>query len=153
MITISDTPFEPADALKDFSKSSAGAGGIVSFSGHVRPHAKSGPVSTLYLEAHPAMTLRGIEQAVSEANTRWTLIATRVIHRIGSILPNEAIVFVATAAEHRRPAFQAADFLMDYLKTDAIFWKKEAGPHGTQWIEPRPEDYADKARWHEAKNG
>ena len=147
MITLTDQAFDPADALRDFTATSHGAGGIVSFSGHVRPQSGSGAVSALHLESHPVMTERGIEDAAKQAGEQWSLIATRIIHRVGTIATGEAIVFVATAATHRREAFLAADYLMDYLKTDAIFWKKETGPSGDVWIEPRQQDYTDRARW------
>ena len=113
----------------------------------MRPLAHDGPVDTLYLEAHPVMTERGIETAIKNARTRWSLQSARVIHRIGMMKPGDAIVFVATSAKHRRSAFLAADYLMDYLKTEAVFWKKESGPGGAKWIEPRTEDYEDGARW------
>lgn len=147
MITLSETPFDPSVALADFTTRADGAGAIVSFTGLVRPKAKSGPVSTLTLQAYSPMTEQGIETAVSTAQARWPLKASMVIHRIGDMAPGEPIVFVATASDHRRAAFEAADFLMDYLKTEAVFWKKETGPDGSHWIEPRAEDYADSARW------
>lgn len=147
MITLTETPFNPADALRDFTNQAKGAGGIVSFSGHVRPASNSGTVEILHLQAYSPMTERGIEHAAKAAKSRWPLIGLRIIHRTGDMHPGEPIVFVAAAAAHRRAAFQAADFLMDYLKTKAIFWKKETGPQGERWIEPRPEDYEDSARW------
>lgn len=147
MISVTDTPFDPSKILRDFTAASTGAGGIVSFSGHVRGEAKSSPVTSLYLEAYSPMTKQGIEAAATEAKNRWSLIGLTIIHRIGNMAPGDPIVFVATAATHRRAAFEAADFLMDYLKTKAIFWKKETGPNGSRWIEPRAEDYSDSARW------
>ena len=147
MIAISNTSFEPAEALRAFTAKSHGAGGIVSFTGHVRPSSKAGVVTSLYLQAYSPMTERGIEAAAQDAKSRWDLINLRIIHRIGEMAPGDPIVFVATASPHRRAAFEAADFLMDYLKTKAIFWKKETGPDGAHWIEPRAEDYADSARW------
>ena len=93
------------------------------------------------------MTERGINQAVKDASERWPLESASVIHRIGVILPGEPIVFVATSSAHRRDAFEAADFLMDYLKTKAVFWKKEVTCEGEFWIEPRLSDYADAKRW------
>lgn len=151
MITLTTAPFSPSDMLRDFTAISSGAGGIVSFSGHVRPDTPDGPVEALHLEAHPVMTERGMQDALTRAKSKWPLISAQIIHRIGTILPGEAIVFVAAASTHRRDAFQAADFLMDYLKTEAIFWKKETGSTGAHWIEPRSQDYADNARW--AQNG
>ena len=157
MITVSETVFDPGEALRAFTQSCPDAGGIVSFTGHVRPTAKSGPaaksgpVECLHLQVYSPMTEQGIEATAQEAKERWPLIDLRIIHRIGDMAPGEAIVFVATASAHRRAAFEAADFLMDYLKTKAIFWKRETGEHGSRWIEPRPEDYSDSARW--ATNG
>ncbi|MEO1100262.1 MAG: molybdenum cofactor biosynthesis protein MoaE [Pseudomonadota bacterium] len=147
MITLSDTSFDPGAALADFTARAEGAGAIVSFTGLVRPDARTGAVNTLTLQAYSPMTERGIKAAVSEAETRWPLNASMVIHRVGDMAPGEPIVFVATASAHRRAAFEGADFLMDYLKTEAVFWKKETGPTGSTWIEPRDEDYADSARW------
>lgn len=147
MMTVSDAPFDPADALREFTRAAEGAGGIVSFTGHVRPTSRQGPVRTLHLQAYSPMTEQGIEAAATEAKQRWPLIALQIIHRTGDMAPGDAIVFVAAASTHRRAAFEATDFLMDYLKTEAIFWKKETGPDGSVWIEPRSEDHADKARW------
>jgi len=139
VITITDKAFDPADALSDFAKTCPDAGGIVSFSGHVRPTSKSGEVKTLHLQAYSPMTEQGIETAIQDAKSRWSLMGLCIIHRTGDMAPGEPIVFVAAASAHRRAAFEAVDFLMDYLKTKAIFWKKETGTAGTQWIEPRPE--------------
>ncbi|MEO0549100.1 MAG: molybdenum cofactor biosynthesis protein MoaE [Pseudomonadota bacterium] len=147
MIDLLEAPFDPAEALGEFNAQIAGAGAVVSFSGHVRPAAASGPVTTLYLQAYSPLTENGIREAVERAKARWPLSAVRVIHRIGEMQPGEAIVFVAAASAHRRAAFEAADFLMDYLKTEAVFWKKETGAQGASWIEPRTEDYKDRARW------
>lgn len=147
MINLRDTGFDPAEALREFTDNARGAGAIVSFTGLVRPEAASGPVKRLHLQAYSPMTERGIEQAVSEAQARWQLDNLQIIHRTGDMEPGEPIVFVATASAHRRAAFEAADFLMDYLKTEAVFWKKETGEDGDVWIEPRAADYADAARW------
>lgn len=147
MIRLLDSPFDPGEELTRFSAAAAGSGGIVSFTGLVRPQAKGSAVQSLFLQAYSPMTERGIEQAALEARKRWALTGLAIIHRTGNIAPGEPIVFVATAAPHRRAAFEAADFLMDYLKTEAVFWKKEVTEAGEQWIEPRPEDYRDAARW------
>lgn len=147
MIELTDQPFAPADALKAFEEGARGAGAIVTFTGLVRDLAAGGPVRGLYLEAYRGLTERGIAEAVAAARARWPLDAVRVIHRIGEMAPHDAIVFVAAASAHRRAAFEAADFLMDYLKTEAVFWKKETGPDHARWIEPRAQDYDDRARW------
>lgn len=147
MIRLLGTPFDPGEELTRFSAAAAGSGGIVSFTGLVRAQAKGSAIRSLFLQAYSPMTERGIEQAAQEARRRWALTGLSIIHRTGSMAPGEPIVFVATAAPHRRAAFEAADFLMDYLKTEAVFWKKEVTEAGDQWIEPRPEDYRDAARW------
>ncbi len=119
----------------------------MSFIGLVRDHASTGDVTTLHLQAYSPMTENGIQQAVANANERWDLCGVHIIHRTGDMAPGDPIVFVAAASAHRRSAFEAADFLMDYLKTEAIFWKKEATSSGTHWIDPRAEDYTDSERW------
>lgn len=146
-VRLIEHPFDPGTELSAFSRRARGAGGVVSFSGHVRPKADGVTVSSLVLEAHPALTLKGMADANEDASGRWPLIDSEIIHRHGVIGPGEAIVFVAAASAHRRAAFEAADFLMDYLKTKAVFWKKELGPSGHRWIEPRVEDYEDAVRW------
>ena len=147
MITLTDQPFHAAGALEAFERSVEEAGAIVSFSGLVRPHASGGHVETLHLQAYSPLTENGIADAVQAARERWDLTGVRVIHRIGDMQPGDTIVFVGTASAHRRAAFEAADFLMDYLKTEAVFWKREVTGTGSQWIEPRQEDYLDNARW------
>lgn len=147
MLDLLDQPFDPADALRQFNTAIGGAGAVVSFTGHVRPQANGAEVKTLFLQAYSPLTENGIEQAIASAKTRWPLSAVRIIHRIGEMQPGATIVFVAAASAHRRAAFEAADFLMDYLKTEAVFWKKEIGAGGSVWIEPRAEDYQDSARW------
>lgn len=147
VIRLSQSHFVPADALRAFEETIDGAGAVVSFAGYVRPKVGPDKVKALHLQAYSPMTENGIKAAIETAQTRWPLIATSIIHRIGQIKPHEPIVFVACASAHRRAAFEAADFLMDYLKTRAIFWKQEVTDRQTRWIEPRAEDYQDVARW------
>ena len=147
VIKLTDSPFDAAEALRDFEKSAMGAGAIVSFTGLVRDTSKLGKVKTLHLQAYSPMTEHGMAKAAADANARWPLDELLIIHRIGDLAPGEPIVFVATASAHRRAAFEAADFLMDYLKTEAVFWKKETTDSGAHWVEPRPEDYEDRNRW------
>lgn len=144
---LTSQPFNPSEALAKFTEECAGAGGIVSFLGCVRPTSTKGRVHKLHLEAYPAMTERGIRAAVRQAKTSWSLTGVRIIHRTGDVFVGEPIVFVAAASVHRRDSFEAADFLMDYLKTEAIFWKKETTDLGETWIEPRDQDYSDALRW------
>ncbi|MEM9739931.1 MAG: molybdenum cofactor biosynthesis protein MoaE [Pseudomonadota bacterium] len=138
----------PGELLGAFQSSLEVSGGVVSFCGQVRPINGAGQtVTTLHLQAHPSLTDAGILNAKAEAHSRWPLEASMIRHRIGDMAPGDTIVFVATASAHRRAAFESADFLMDYLKTKAVFWKKEITDTGAAWIEPRREDHSDYARW------
>lgn len=147
MLKLSQEIIDAPALLRAFEQRVDGAGAIVTFSGTVRPKSASGPVNSLYLQAYPEMTEPGIKQAIETAQSRWPLTGVHVVHRIGDMLPGETIVFVAAASAHRRAAFEAADFLMDYLKTEAVFWKREDTDHGSAWIEPRANDYDDAKRW------
>ncbi|HVI31210.1 molybdenum cofactor biosynthesis protein MoaE [Phenylobacterium sp.] len=145
MITLSDQPFEPGELLSEFARGRAEVGAVATFTGLAR--AEEGATDILELEAYPGFTEHEIGKIADEARTRFGLQDLRILHRVGKIAPGEPIVFVATASRHRRQAFEACDFLMDYLKSRAPFWKKEHGPGGARWIEPRAEDHADVARW------
>lgn len=146
-IRISADSFDPEAEIAAFRSTLYNAGGMVSFTGLVRPAGSGGAVRTLNLQHYPGMTERGIDEMLGEVASRWPLEAALVIHRVGAVLPHETIVLVVTASEHRRAAFEAADLLMDYLKSRALFWKSETSAEGKVWIEPRDEDYADAARW------
>ena len=147
MIKISEIPFDPNAEQAAFENVSSVAGAIVSFLGKVRGEGGRDPVLALELEHYPGVTERSISEIAARARERWRLDAMLIIHRVGRLEPGEPIVLVCTSAQHRRDAFQAADFLMDYLKTDALFWKKEVRHSGALWVEPRPADYQDRERW------
>lgn len=147
MILVSADEIDAAARLRAFEAEAGDAGAVVSFSGLVRPSSGQGDVKILHLQAYSPMTENGIEAAMAEAKDRWPLSNAVVVHRIGDMRPGETILFVATASKHRRAAFEAADFLMDYLKTKAVFWKREKTESTEVWIEPRDEDYADATRW------
>jgi molybdopterin synthase catalytic subunit len=138
-------PFEPGALLSAFCAGRAETGAVVSFTGIAR--AETGAVTFLELEAYPGFTDAEIARIARAAAERFGVNDILIVHRIGKIAPSEAIVFVATASAHRRAAFEAADHLMDYLKSRAPFWKKEHGPDGARWIEPTEQDLADAARW------
>jgi len=104
-------------------------------------------LETLVLEHHPRLTERSLRDIASDAASRFEVSHVRVVHRCGEIRPGEPIVFAGAAASHRRAAFEAADYLMDRLKTEAVFWKREEGASGSRWIEPTEADYADRRRW------
>ena len=146
MSFLSSDPIDPVALLDAFSRSLDGIGAIVSFTGVVRGE---GGVTALWLDYHPQLTEQAIEATSEQASARFALDALAVVHRIGSVGPGEPIVFVAAAAKHRRAAFDAVDAVMDRLKTDVPFWKRETDAVGTRWIEARPEDHRDRARWEE----
>ncbi|MGV6819680.1 MAG: molybdenum cofactor biosynthesis protein MoaE [Parvularcula sp.] len=147
-VCLSANSIDPEQRLAHFRRQHNDAGAIVSFTGTVRPQTKSGaPVRQLFLQHYPGFTEQEIGRIAEAATTSWDLLAIEVVHRTGAIEPGEPIVFVATAALHRRAAFEAADFAMDALKTDAPFWKKEITDDGEVWIEPRAEDHQDRTRW------
>jgi molybdopterin synthase catalytic subunit len=145
MISLTDQSFDPGPLLSGFCRGRAETGAVASFTGLAR--AEGGETKILELEAYPGFTEAQIGAIAETARTRFDLQDLMIIHRIGQIAPGEPIVFVATAAAHRRAAFEACDYLMDYLKSRAPFWKKEHGPDGARWIEPRAQDHEDIARW------
>lgn len=150
MLRVSEDVIDAAALLRSFEQRADQAGAIVTFSGQVRSHAADANVKELFLQAYQAMTESGICEAMAIAEQRWPLDHQMVVHRTGAMRPGDTIVFVATASAHRRAAFEAADFLMDYLKTKAVFWKKEVTDQGVAWIEPRDDDYQDAQRWEQS---
>ncbi|WP_425409056.1 molybdenum cofactor biosynthesis protein MoaE [Hyphococcus sp.] len=149
MIKITDKPFDPGAEVANFERAAKGAGAVVSFLGKVREEANSEKVTSLFLEHYPGVTENSIAKIETAAQKRWAIKNTLIIHRVGALTPGEPIVMVCVASAHRRDAFEAADFLMDYLKTEAMFWKKEIRGASEAWIEPRDEDYKDAQRWRE----
>jgi molybdopterin synthase catalytic subunit len=147
MIRIEARPFDPGAELAAFADRVAGAGAMVSFTGLVRGRSDGAQVSGLELEHYPALTEKTIAAIGEEARKRFDLAGLAIVHRHGAMAPGDPIVFVAAAAEHRRAAFEAVDYMMDRLKTEAPFWKREQGPQGARWIEARPADLEDRARW------
>ena len=141
-------PFDPSVELANLIEAASNDGAVVSFVGVARPQSKDGAnVDRLVLEHHPRLTLKSLEDIAVEAAERFDVSQVRVVHRCGEIAAGEPIVFAAAASPHRRAAFEAADYLMDRLKTEAVFWKREEGPAGSNWIEPTETDYADRGRW------
>jgi molybdopterin synthase catalytic subunit len=145
MIRLSDQPLDPGALLSEFTRGRTETGAVATFTGIAR--AEKGATSILELEAYPGFTEAEIGRIAEQARGRFALDDFAILHRVGKITPGEPIVFVATAAGHRRAAFEACDFLMDYLKSRAPFWKKEHGPDGERWIEPTAQDHADRERW------
>jgi molybdopterin synthase catalytic subunit len=146
MVELGEHAIDPTARLTSFAERAAGAGAIVSFQGIVRSEGGKA-VEALFLDHAPALTIRAIEGAVHEACDRWRLVDCCVIHRVGRVAVGETVLFAATAAAHRREAFEACDFLVDFLKTEAPFWKREIRRGGEAWIEPTARDYSDRDRW------
>jgi molybdopterin synthase catalytic subunit len=145
MIRLTFDPFDSGAVLTEFCRDRSETGAVATFTGLAR--AEQGATTVLELEAYPGFTEAEIGKIAEQARARFGLHDFAILHRVGKIGPGEPIVFVATAAGHRRAAFEACDFLMDYLKSKAPFWKKEHGPDGERWIEPTAQDHADRQRW------
>ena len=124
-----------------------GVGAVAAFVGTVRDVSEGQGVQRMELEHYPGMTEKSIEAMIDEAERRFRIRAARVIHRVGPLAPSDQIVMVAVTSAHRGEAFQACEFLMDYLKTQAPFWKKEHTPQGARWVDARSSDDAALARW------
>ena len=147
-ISIQEKDFDIAAELAALRGSSSKIGALVSFVGLVRDFSKDAQIENIFLEHYPGMTEKALDKIIQEATVRWNLLGTRVIHRIGSLLPNDQIVLVATAALHRGEAFAACEFIIDYLKTAAPFWKREQTGQGAQWLETRDSDVQRMKHWH-----
>lgn len=141
-------PIDVATEWGAFSGRASGAGAVVTFTGVTRGEDEEGrPIESLFLDHYPGMTETSLERIAGDASRRHEVLDVEIIHRCGDVPAGETIVFVAAAARHRRAAFLAADEMMDRLKTEAMFWKKERTPGGTRWIEPTAHDRDDAARW------
>ena len=145
-VKVQDAAFDPAAELAGFAAGRTDIGAVVTFSGLVRDDS-GGRLHEMVIEHYPGMTERAITAIGQEAAQRWNLGAWLVIHRHGSMAPGEVIMMVATAARHRADAFAAAEFLMDYLKSRAPFWKKEITRDGADWVAARAQDEAALKRW------
>ncbi|UGY05383.1 molybdenum cofactor biosynthesis protein MoaE [Bradyrhizobium quebecense] len=146
-IRIQEADFDVAAEIAGLSKGRTDVGAVVSFSGICRGSEQGEPIAALTLEHYPGMAEAEIARHADEAMARWPLQGLTIIHRFGRIAPGENIVLVVTASAHRQAAFEAAEFLMDYLKTNAPFWKREESARGTSWIEAQGHDDAATARW------
>lgn len=137
-----------------FSSNAANEGAIASFAGIARPSTVDGDtVATLFLDHHPRLTLASMQEIATAARERFPIQRLRIVHRHGAVAPGEAIVFVAAAAAHRRAALEAVDYMMDRLKTDAVFWKREERNDGGEWIEPTDADRQARSRWGTDRGG
>ncbi len=146
-IRIQQEDFDTALEIAALSKGRADVGAVVSFSGICRGDEKGEAIAALTLEHYPGMAEAEIRRHAEQAMARWPLQGLTVIHRFGRLRPGENIVLVVTASQHRHAAFEAAEFLMDYLKTSAPFWKREESTRGANWVEAQSRDDAAAARW------
>lgn len=152
-VSIQTEDFDLSTEVAQLRATNKGVGAVCSFIGTVRDRNDGQLVSTLELEHYPGMTEKAIEAMIDEAHLRFDILGARVVHRVGLLQPLDQIVLVAVSSAHRGQSFQACEFLMDYLKTQAPFWKKEQTPEGARWVDARVSDDAALARWGiEARN-
>ncbi|WP_024850144.1 molybdopterin synthase catalytic subunit MoaE [Hydrogenovibrio kuenenii] len=149
-IKIQQEDFDLSTEIKALREGHKDIGAVVSFIGTVRDINEGDDISVLELEHYPGMTEKALEAIRLQAHERWPLQSSLIIHRIGEMMPCDQIVLVAVSSRHREAAFEAAHFIMDYLKTNAPFWKKETFPDGeTRWVDARVSDKEAEARWHQ----
>ena len=139
--------FDPGREVNAMHAANVGVGAVVGFVGYVRDFNDGREVAGMFLEHYPGMTEKALLKIVDEANGRWPLLKVEVLHRTGALEPGEPIVFVGVASAHRQAAFDACNFIMDYLKTRAPFWKKETTGEGPRWVEGKASDQAAAKRW------
>jgi molybdopterin synthase catalytic subunit len=146
-VRVQGEPFDIGGEIRALTAGNHDIGAVVTFTGLVREVVKGSAGQSMTLEHYPGMTEKALAAIEAEARARWPLAGVTVIHRVGRLEPGEDIVLVVTASRHREAAFEAAAFLMDWLKTKAPFWKKEASGAGETWVEARDSDEAAAARW------
>jgi molybdopterin synthase catalytic subunit len=146
-VSVQEADFDLSTEVAQLRAGDAGVGAVAAFIGTVRDRNDGAGVQAMELEHYPGMTERAIEGMVDEARRRFDIRAVRVVHRVGRLQPPDQIMMVAVTSLHRAAAFQACEFLMDYLKTQAPFWKKEHTPEGARWVDARVADDAALSRW------
>jgi molybdopterin synthase catalytic subunit len=152
-VRVQTEDFDAGAEIARLRQGNAKVGAVAAFIGVARDVNDGAAVATLSLEHYPGMTEKALEGIVAEARARWRLIDALVVHRIGALKPTDQIVLVAVTSEHRGDAFAACEFIMDYLKTRAPFWKKEATTEGERWVEARTDDNDAAARWESRNKG
>lgn len=146
-VSVQEADFDPGAEIAALSAGDVEAGAVASFVGLVRRDKHEGDVAAMTLEHYPGMTEQALAEIVAQARSRWQIRQVRVIHRYGRLVPGDRIVFVGVTSGHRHDAFAACEFLMDYLKTRAPFWKREETPTGARWVDARESDDTAAARW------
>jgi molybdopterin synthase catalytic subunit len=147
IVRVQTEDFDVGAEISSLRKDNPAVGAVASFIGCVRDMNEGDNVGLMYLEHYPGMTERELEKISAEACTRWDIFDTLVIHRVGELKPLDQIVFVAVTSAHRGESFAACEFIMDYLKTRAPFWKRESTPQGERWVDARATDDAAAERW------
>lgn len=151
-VRIQTADFDAGAEIAALRRDNPGIGAVASFIGICRDANDGDAVSTMTLEHYPGMTEKALEKIVAEARSRWSVMDVLVVHRVGELKPTDQIVLVAVAGAHRGEAFAACEFIMDYLKTRAPFWKKEQTPRGSRWVEARASDGEAAQRWDPPKS-
>lgn len=146
-VRVQEDAFDPGAETNAMHAANVGVGAVVGFVGYVRDFNDGREVAGMFLEHYPGMTEKALTKIVVEAEQRWPLLKVEVLHRIGALEPGEPIVFVGVASAHRQAAFDACNFIMDYLKTRAPFWKKENTQEGARWVEGKQSDQEAAGRW------
>jgi len=150
VIRIQEQDFDLSAEIAALRQSDTRVGAVVSFLGTVRDINDGSQIKGMTLEHYPGMTEKSLQEILDQAATRWNIFQMLVIHRVGLLLPEDQIVLVAVTSSHRGEAFSACEFIMDYLKTAAPFWKKEDTPGGSRWVDARVTDESAMARWNKA---
>ncbi len=146
-VSVQETDFDIRVLQQSLLCDESRVGGVATFTGYVRAHSEQRGVASLYLEHYPGMTERSILAILEESAGRWPVLSARVVHRVGELAPGEQIVWVGVSSAHRDAAFAACEFIMDYLKTRAPFWKKERSGQGEHWVDARDSDAERADRW------
>lgn len=147
MIRVQSEDFDVGAEIAELRRENARIGALACFVGLVRELNENASVSEMTLEHYPGMTEKALAEIVAQAKQRWDIYDALVIHRIGALKPTDQIVLVATTSAHRHEAFASCEFIMDYLKTQAPFWKKEQTAHGARWVDARESDASATQRW------
>jgi molybdopterin synthase catalytic subunit len=147
IVRVQTEDFDTGRELEALTGGRKDVGAVASFVGLVRDANDGSPIAGMTLEHYPGMTEKALEEICREAHSRWDLLDTLVIHRVGALVPGDRIVLVGVSSGHRGEAFAACEFIMDYLKTRAPFWKREETPQGPRWVEARGSDDAAADRW------
>ena len=148
-VSIQEEDFDVGAVMDELRSTSNNVGAMVSFVGLVRDMSFDEKIENIFVEHYPGMSEKALNKIIAEAQKKWDLLAVRVIHRVGTLGPNDQIVLVATASSHRGQAFSGCEFIIDYLKTDAPFWKKEVKTLGSEWVVTKDSDVQRMERWHE----